>query len=136
MEHIHFFQRAVVCRDLPDPFEMDFNTCYASVMGTSKHVGASWVDPAHLKASLEMLHMIAGGEDKWRARPFVSQSNCFVVPPLKFAQDACRCLELAVEGGMPVLLPVGGASRRRPRRRRWRAPSSRRSPSAWSASST
>ena len=51
-----------------------------------------------------MLHMIAGGEDKWRARPFVSQSNCFVVPPLKFAQDACRCLELAVEGGMPVLL--------------------------------
>ena len=104
MEHIHFFQRAVVCRDLPDPFEMDFNTCYASVMGTSKHVGASWVDPAHLKASLEMLHMIAGGEDKWRARPFVSQSNCFVVPPLKFAQDACRCLELAVEGGMPVLL--------------------------------
>ncbi|MGH6891895.1 MAG: trimethylamine methyltransferase family protein, partial [Dongiaceae bacterium] len=104
MEHIHFFQRAVVCRDLPDPFEMDFNTCYASVMGTSKHVGASWVDPAHLKASLEMLHMIAGGEDKWRARPFVSQSNCFVVPPLKFAQDACRCLEVAVYGGMPVLL--------------------------------
>src|SRR5262249_30915336 len=104
MEHIHFFQRAVVCRDLPDPFEMDFNTCYASVMGTSKHVGASWVDPRHLQASLEMLHMIAGGEDKWRARPFVSQSNCFVVPPPKFAQDACRCLELAVEGGMPVLL--------------------------------
>ena len=104
MEHIHFFQRAVVCRDLPDPYEMDFNTCYASVMGTSKHVGASWVDAKHLQASLEMLHMIAGGEDKWRARPFVSQSNCFVVPPLKFAQDACRCLELAVEGGMPVLL--------------------------------
>jgi trimethylamine--corrinoid protein Co-methyltransferase len=104
MEHIHFFQRAVVCRDLPDPYEMDFNTCYASVMGTSKHVGASWVDPMHLQKSFEMLHMIAGGEDKWRARPFVSQSNCFVVPPLKFAQDACRCLELAVEGGMPVLL--------------------------------
>ncbi|HNB27243.1 MAG TPA: trimethylamine methyltransferase family protein, partial [Alphaproteobacteria bacterium] len=104
MEHVHFFQRAVVCRDLPDPFEMDFNTCYASVMGTTKHVGASWVDPMHLKASLEMLHMIAGSEAKWRERPFVSQSNCFVVPPLKFAQDACRCLEVAVEGGMPVLL--------------------------------
>ncbi len=32
MEHIHFFQRAVVPRDIPDPFEMDFNTCYASVV--------------------------------------------------------------------------------------------------------
>ncbi len=55
-----------------------------------------------------MLHVIAGGEDKWRARPFVSQSNCFVVPPLKFATDACRCLEVAVRGGMPVLLLSAG----------------------------
>jgi trimethylamine--corrinoid protein Co-methyltransferase len=42
------------------------------------------------------------------ARPFVSQSNCFVVPPLKFAYDACLCLETAVRGGMPVLLLSAG----------------------------
>jgi len=108
LDNIHFFQRSVVCRELPDPMEMDFNTCYASVMGTTKHVGSSWVHQDHLKKSLEMLHLIAGGEDKWRARPFVSQSNCFVVPPLKFAQDACGCLELAVHGGMPVLLLSAG----------------------------
>lgn len=108
LDHIHFYQRSVVCRELPDPYEMDFNTCYASVSGTTKHVGSSWVDPRHLEASLEMLHMIAGGEDKWRERPFVSQSNCFVVPPLKFAQDACKCLEIAVRGGMPVLLLSAG----------------------------
>jgi trimethylamine--corrinoid protein Co-methyltransferase len=108
LDNIHFFQRSVVCRELPDPLEMDFNTCYASVMGTTKHVGSSWVHQDHLKKSFEMLHMIAGGEDKWRARPFVSQSNCFVVPPLKFAQDACGCLELAVHGGMPVLLLSAG----------------------------
>ena len=108
MEHIHFFQRAVVPRDIPDPYEMDFNTCYAAVASTTKHVGTSWVDPAHLKASLDMLHQIAGGEKKWRERPFVSQSNCFVVPPMKFAADACRCLEVAVEAGMPVLLLSAG----------------------------
>jgi trimethylamine--corrinoid protein Co-methyltransferase len=108
MEHIHFFQRAVVPRDIPDPFEMDFNTCYASVSSTTKHVGSSWVQPDHVKASLEMLHAVAGGEQQWRARPFVSQSNCFVVPPMKFATDACRCLEVAVAGGMPVLLLSAG----------------------------
>src|SRR5690606_31333090 len=108
LEHIHFYQRSVVCRDLPEPFDMDFNTCYTSVMGTTKHVGSSWVDVPQLEASLQMLHMIAGGEDKWRERPFVSQSNCFVVPPLKFATDACRCLEVAVHGGMPVLLLSAG----------------------------
>jgi trimethylamine--corrinoid protein Co-methyltransferase len=108
MEHIHFYQRTVVPRDLPDPAEMDINTCYLSVAGTTKHVGTSWVHPDHLEASLQMLHHIAGGERAWRERPFVSQSNCFVVPPLKFAADACRCLEVAVRGGMPVLLLSAG----------------------------
>ena len=108
MEHIHFFQRAVVPRDIPDPFEMDFNTCYAAVSSTTKHVGSSWVQPEHVVASLEMLHAVAGGEQKWRERPFVSQSNCFVVPPMKFATDACRCMEVAVLGGMPILLLSAG----------------------------
>jgi trimethylamine---corrinoid protein Co-methyltransferase len=108
LEHIHFFQRAVVPRDIPDPFEMDFNTCYAAVSSTTKHVGSSWVQPEHVEASLEMLHLVAGGEQQWRERPFVSQSNCFVVPPMKFATDACKCLEVAVRGGMPVLLLSAG----------------------------
>ena len=108
MEHLHFYQRTVVPRDLPDPAEMDINTAYLSVMGTTKHVGTSWTHPDHLEASLQMFHAMAGGEKQWRERPFVSQSNCFVVPPLKFAQDACRCLEVAVRGGMPVLLLSAG----------------------------
>jgi len=108
LENIHFFLRATVCRDLTDNFEMDLNTCYASVAGTSKHVGTSWSDPAHMGPTLEMLHLIAGGEDKWRVRPFVHQANCFVVPPLKFATDACRCLEVAVRAGMPVFLVSAG----------------------------
>jgi trimethylamine--corrinoid protein Co-methyltransferase len=108
MEHIHFFQRTVIPRDIPNPFEMDFNTCYASVASTTKHVGTSWVSPDNMHASLEMLHWMAGGEDKWRARPFVSQSNCFVVPPMRFATDACLCLEAAVHAGMPVFLVSAG----------------------------
>jgi trimethylamine--corrinoid protein Co-methyltransferase len=31
LEHIHFFQRSVVPRDMEDPRDLDFNTCYASV---------------------------------------------------------------------------------------------------------
>ena len=108
LDHLHFYQRSVVCRDLALPLEMDVNTAYACVSGTTKHVGTSWVLPEHLERSFEMFHLIAGGEDKWRERPFVSQSNCFVVPPLKFAYDACLCLEAAVRGGMPVLLLSAG----------------------------
>ena len=47
--------------------------------------------------ALEMLYAIAGGEENFRARPFVSNSNCFVVPPMKFAEDACGVLEACVD---------------------------------------
>jgi trimethylamine---corrinoid protein Co-methyltransferase len=103
-EHIHFFQRPVVARDMPTARDLDINTLYACLAGTSKHVGTSMVAPEHVTECLEMLHVIAGSEALWRERPFVSQSNCFVVPPLKWAEDACRCLEAAARGGMPVLL--------------------------------
>ena len=108
LEHVHYFQRPIVCRDMEDPRDLDLNTCYACVAGTRKHIGSSWVQPEHVEESLQMLHEVAGGEQRWRARPFVSMSSCFVVPPLRFAQDACRCLEAAVRGGMPVLLLAAG----------------------------
>jgi trimethylamine--corrinoid protein Co-methyltransferase len=109
-EHIHMFQRTCVLRDITDNHAMDINTVYNSVMGTTKHVGASWTEVHHLEDSLKMLHLIAGGEDKWRERPFVSISCCHVVPPMKFTEEALGCIKVAVEGGMPVLLLSAGQS--------------------------
>jgi trimethylamine---corrinoid protein Co-methyltransferase len=108
LDNVHFFQRAMVCRDIADNFDMDVNTLYACCSGTTKHVGTSFSDPSHVKGCFDLLHMIAGGEDKWRARPFVSNSNCFVVPPMKFAEESCITMEHCVRAGMPVLLLSAG----------------------------
>ena len=108
LDNIHFFQRAMVCRDILDNREMDLNSIYACCAGTMKHVGVSFTDPDYTADAFEMLHMIAGGEDAWRARPFVSNSNCFVVPPMKFATESCRVMENVIAGGMPVLLLSAG----------------------------
>ncbi|MGD9915563.1 MAG: trimethylamine methyltransferase family protein [Rhizobiaceae bacterium] len=108
LDNIHFFQRPMVPRDIPDPLAMDFNTLYACISGTSKHVGTSFTVRENVKPALEMLYAIAGGEENFRRRPFVSNSNCFVVPPMKFAEDACGVLEACVEGGIPILLLSAG----------------------------
>ncbi len=108
LDNIHFLQRPMVCRDIPDNREMDLNTLYACCSGTTKHVGTSFTEPAFVDDAFEMLHMMAGGEAAWRARPFVSNSNCFVVPPMKFATDACLVMEKCIAGGMPVLLLSAG----------------------------
>ena len=109
-DNIHMFQRTCVLRDITDNRAMDINTTYNAVMGTTKHVGASWTEASHLEDTLKMLHIIAGGEEKWRERPFVSISCCHVVPPMKFAEEALNCIRVAVEGGMPVLLLSAGQS--------------------------
>lgn len=108
LDNIHFVQRPMVCRDIPDNCEMDLNSIYATTAGTTKHVGVSFTEPSFVKHGLELLHMIAGGEENWRARPFVSNSNCFVVPPMKFATESCEVMEECVRGGMPVLLLSAG----------------------------
>lgn len=108
MDHIHYFQRSIVARDMIEPADLDLNTLYAAISGTTKHVGSSWVLPEHVDEAVKLLHHVAGSEAAWRARPFVSMSCCFVVPPLRFAEDACACLESAVRGGMPVLLLSAG----------------------------
>ena len=108
LDNVHFFQRAMVCRDVVDNFLMDINTLYACCAGTTKHVGTSFSDPSHVAGCFDLLHMIAGGEDAWRARPFVSNSNCFVVPPMKFATESCQTMEACIRAGMPVLLLSAG----------------------------
>ncbi|KJS11682.1 MAG: methyltransferase, partial [Hoeflea sp. BRH_c9] len=108
LDNVHFFQRAMVCRDVVDNFEMDINTIYACCAGTTKHVGTSFSDPSHFEGCMDLIHMIAGGEANWRARPFVSNSNCFVVPPMKFAEESCITMEKCIRAGMPVLLLSAG----------------------------
>jgi trimethylamine--corrinoid protein Co-methyltransferase len=108
LDNIHFVQRPMVCRDIVDNREMDLNTLYACCAGTTKHVGTSFTEPGFVADAIEMLHLIAGGEDKWRERPFVSNSNCFVVPPMKFATESCLVMEECIRLGMPVLLLSAG----------------------------
>ena len=108
LDNIHFCQRPMVARDILDNKEMDLNTIYACTAGTTKHIGVSFSDPEYVADALKMLHMIAGGEDAWRARPFVSNTNCFVVPPMKFATESCQVMEHCIAGGMPILLLSAG----------------------------
>ncbi|MHA3977121.1 trimethylamine methyltransferase family protein [Halovulum sp. GXIMD14794] len=108
LDNLHFFQRTMVCCDIADLVELDINTLYASVAGTTKHVGTSFSDPASVAPGIELLHLIAGSEAAWRALPFVSLSNCFVVPPMKFATESCLTMEACIHAGMPILLLSAG----------------------------
>ncbi|MBO9446937.1 trimethylamine methyltransferase family protein [Ruegeria sp. R14_0] len=108
LPNIHMFQRTVVARDIEDTHAMELNTAYACAAGTAKPIGTSFSSVATMQTAVEMFHMIAGGEQAWRERPFCCVSTCFVVPPLTFAEEALGIIECAAETGTPLKLVSAG----------------------------
>lgn len=110
LDHIHFFVRPVVARELEVVRELDINTAYAAMMGTSKPVGTSFFRPDHVYDVVEMFDIAMGGEGEFRKRPFVVANNTFVVPPMRFAEESAECMVAQVRTGMPInLLSAGQA---------------------------
>ena len=102
LEHIHFFSRSLVARDMPDLHSLDINTAYACLAGTSKHVFTSVSQAAHVEEIAEMCFTIAGSREAFLQRPFLSLNINPPVPPMRFDADSCEVLAEAARLGIPV----------------------------------
>ncbi len=110
LDNIHFFVRTVVARDVEDPQELDLNTAFAAMLGTTKPIGTSWFGPEQVYLTVDMFDMAMGGPGEFRKRPFVAANNTFVVPPLRYAEESIKAMVAQVELGMPInLLSAGQA---------------------------
>ena len=110
LDNIHMFVRTVVPRELESSRDVDLNTAFVSMLGTSKPIGTSMFQPEHVHEVVAMFDMALGGEGEFAKRPFCKASNTFVVPPLRFAEDSALCMAEQVRVGMPInLLSAGQA---------------------------
>ena len=112
LDHIHFFLRPVVARELPNEL-LDVNTFYAALAATRKHVMGNSFTPASVREVVRLATLIAGDEAALRARPLVSWTNCWTVSPLRFAPETVAVLDEIVGNGMPVAIssaPQAGAT--------------------------
>lgn len=107
-EHIHFLSRPVVGTDAPDPLALDINTAYACLASTTKHVCMSISDPANVQTVADICYAIAGGEQAFREKPFLTVMVSHVVPPMRFATESCEVLEKAIQLGLPCQLISAG----------------------------
>ncbi len=102
LEHIHFFSRSVVARDMPDAITLDVNTAYACLAGTAKHVFTAATDAASIADIAEMCYLIAGSREAFEARPFLSLNCNLPVPPLRFDPESSEISAAAVRCGIPL----------------------------------
>ena len=110
LEHIHFFVRTIVTRDVETSRDVDINSAYAVMMGTTKPQGTSFFRPEHVYEVVDMYDHVMGGKGEFAKRPFMVANNTFVVPPLRFAYESAECMVAQVRIGMPInLLSAGQA---------------------------
>ena len=113
LEHIHSYSRLVVATEFSDLLKTDINTAYASVVGTAKHTALTFANGKHIKPTIEMLDLIAGGEGKFLKRPFCHGGGCTVVSPLRYGTDNCEVAIASIEMNAPVwvvIAPQSGAT--------------------------
>lgn len=107
---IHYGVRPVVARDLTDPYELDINSAFACMKATSKPIGVSFCDPAHIDPIVDLFDTALGHEGAFRERPFCMAIVVHVVPPLTYAAEGVEMLERAVGRGMiPQICSAGQA---------------------------
>jgi trimethylamine--corrinoid protein Co-methyltransferase len=113
LDNIHAFSRLVVATEMQGRLATDINTAYASAAGTAKHTALTFGDAKNIEPTLEMLHMIAGGEKKFRDRPFAHGGGCPIISPLRYAADNSEVCVESVKFGAPVWVvtaPQAGAT--------------------------
>ena len=102
LDHIHFFNRPMVARDMPDDHSLDLNTAYASIAGTKKPIATSIAHPDTVDDVARILEIVAGSMPAFQEKPFLSLNINHVTPPLRLAPDAVLVMIKAARLGIPI----------------------------------
>ena len=136
LDHIHFFQRTLVPRDMVGAMELDLNTLYACIAGhhqacrhqllPRRHAERRARDPASRRRRRGRMAGAAVRQPVLllRRAALALRRGCLPRAWRSPSPAACRCC--CCRPGRPAP----------PRRRRWRARSSRRWPRCWRACAT
>ncbi len=102
LNNVAWFTRCCVATDVPDNFDLDVNTAYAILKGTTKPLGTSFFLAEHVDPIVDMFDMVLGGEGKFKERPFCKAHISPVISPLRYGADAVEVALVAMKRGMPL----------------------------------
>ncbi len=108
LRHVHFLSRPLVAGDMPDEETLDINTAYACLAATKKHVVSSATNGAIAAEVAELCFEIAGSQELFIQRPFLSFNVNHVTPPLRMSEHAMEVLRVAAQLGIPAHANVFG----------------------------
>lgn len=103
LDNIHFYLLHIYPNELEQD-GVDINRFYAGLKNTKKHLMGGIYSPKGLRQVIEMASMVAGSEEKLRAKPFVSFITC-TISPLKLDKEYTDFMIEIAGYGLPVAVP-------------------------------
>jgi len=102
LANVSWFTRCCVATDVADNFDLDVNTVYALLRGTTKPVATSFTLAEYVAPIVSMLDMAEGGEGRFSRRPYVKAHISPVISPLRFGEDAVDVTFECIRHNIPV----------------------------------
>lgn len=102
LTNVSWFTRSCVATDIPDNFDLDVNTAYALLAGTTKPVGTSFTLASHVDPIIDMFDLALGGDGKYRERPFCKAHISPVISPMRYGEDAVDVTVACIRRRVPI----------------------------------
>lgn len=109
---IDVFSVSVLAADAPEG-QFSLSRFYPALKNCAKPVRTSVGDLREARQVIELGALIAGSEQAFRARPFITFGYCSIVSPLTMDFDSTEMLMFYAEEGLPAygtIAPIGGIS--------------------------
>ncbi len=102
LPNVSWFTRCCVATDVPDNFDLDVNTLYALMRGTTKPVATSFTLSEYVAPIVQLLDTVAGGVGAFSKRPFVKAHISPVISPMRYGEDAVDVTYACIEHNIPI----------------------------------
>lgn len=102
LTNVSWFTRCCVATDLESITDLDINTAYTILRGTTKPLGTSFTLAETVDPIIDMFDIAAGGTGKFRERPFCKAHISPVISPLRYGEDAFDVAMACINRGMPL----------------------------------
>ncbi len=102
LENVSWFTRCCVATDVPELIDLDVNTAYALLRGTTKPVGTSFTIAETVDPIIDMFDTALGGEGRFVKRPFCKAHISPVISPLRYGEDAVEVTQACIRRRVPI----------------------------------
>jgi trimethylamine---corrinoid protein Co-methyltransferase len=105
LTNVSWFTRCCVATDLPDIFDLDVNTVFALMKGTTKPVATSFTIHDHVAPIMRMVDIGLGGDGTsglFRTMPFLKAHISPMISPMRYGEDAVMVTLACIEHGIPL----------------------------------